>query len=445
MRKKTLTLLACALALTALFALMAFAADDISVGLAEKLSFRGIEATYADGVLNLDIQGLNEKNEAPAIFFPGVEIDTNVYRYIKMEVKSEVSPLAKGTEHGFYFRTTESTAFSESKKVSVNLQEKSDGFVEYTFDMATNSDWSGTVTGIFYSFNALTGKAQIKNIRFVEGTPIKKITLTEAEKITDLPAPEKTIIPSKFSKSRTYTDAFSDVTVKDWFYDAVSGAYEFALVNGDSATTYNPEGTMTVAEAVTLASRMHSTVKGDKATLTTAEGDAWYSNYVNYAKQEGFLKDGMFDSFDREIKRHEMVTLFAAALPEECFETLNYVTHIPDVSSDAAYAKAVLMFYNAGICMGNDIYGTFNPDSNITRSEVAAIADRIAERNAIVLNLETAPKELTRRMLDFLSGVTYALGGKVKKVSGSTYIITPAGMDFMGDTGNAVESREKYF
>ena len=73
------------------------------------------------------------------------------------------------------------------------------------------------------------------------------------------------------------------------------------------------------------------------------------------------------------------------------------------------------------------------------------IADRIAERNAIVLNLETAPKELTRRMLDFLSGVTYALGGKVKKVSGSTYIITPAGMDFMGDTGNAVESREKYF
>ena len=77
--------------------------------------------------------------------------------------------------------------------------------------------------------------------------------------------------------------------------------------------------------------------------------------------------------------------------------------------------------------------------------QAADIADRIAERNAIVLNLETAPKELPRRMLDFLSGVTYALGGKVKKVSGSTYIITPAGMDFMGDTGNAVESREKYF
>ena len=77
--------------------------------------------------------------------------------------------------------------------------------------------------------------------------------------------------------------------------------------------------------------------------------------------------------------------------------------------------------------------------------QAADIADRIAERNAIVLNLETAPKELTRRMLDFLSGVTYALGGKVKKVSGSTYIIPPAGMDFMGDSSDAVESKEKYF
>lgn len=63
----------------------------------------------------------------------------------------------------------------------------------------------------------------------------------------------------------------------------------------------------------------------------------------------------------------------------------------------------------------------------------ADIADRIAERNAIVLNLESAPKDTVRRILDFLSGVTYALNGKVKRVSGNTYIITPEGMDFMGE------------
>lgn len=80
------------------------------------------------------------------------------------------------------------------------------------------------------------------------------------------------------------------------------------------------------------------------------------------------------------------------------------------------------------------------------RFEVAAdIADRIQERNAIVLNLEGAPKETSRRILDFLSGVTYALGGKVKKVAGNTYIITPDGMEFMGDGLEDMESRDNYF
>ena len=68
------------------------------------------------------------------------------------------------------------------------------------------------------------------------------------------------------------------------------------------------------------------------------------------------------------------------------------------------------------------------------RFEVAAdIADRIREHNAIVLNLEATEKDTTRRILDFLSGVTYALGGTVKRVSGNTFIITPAGVDFAGE------------
>ena len=108
--KKRTALFACVLALLTVFAVAAFAADDINVPLNDKLSFRGISATVTDGVLDLDIQGLNEKNESPAIFFPGVDVDANVYRYIKMEVKSEVSPLGKNkTSHGFYFRTTDVT------------------------------------------------------------------------------------------------------------------------------------------------------------------------------------------------------------------------------------------------------------------------------------------------------------------------------------------------
>ena len=60
------------------------------------------------------------------------------------------------------------------------------------------------------------------------------------------------------------------------------------------------------------------------------------------------------------------------------------------------------------------------------------IADHLLERNTVVLNLERANKEATRRMVDFLSGVVYALRGKVKPIAKSAYIITPSNIDVMG-------------
>ena len=80
------------------------------------------------------------------------------------------------------------------------------------------------------------------------------------------------------------------------------------------------------------------------------------------------------------------------------------------------------------------------------RFEVAAdIADRIRERNAIVLNLENTQKDTTRRILDFLSGVTYALGGTVKRVSGNTFIITPSGVDFTGEAYEEPQNTGGYY
>lgn len=77
--------------------------------------------------------------------------------------------------------------------------------------------------------------------------------------------------------------------------------------------------------------------------------------------------------------------------------------------------------------------------------EAADIADRFREKNTIILNLETTPKDVSRRLLDFLSGVTYALSGKIKRAAGNTYVITPAGMDFAGENTDGFENRGTYF
>lgn len=63
----------------------------------------------------------------------------------------------------------------------------------------------------------------------------------------------------------------------------------------------------------------------------------------------------------------------------------------------------------------------------------AEIADHLRERRPVLMNLEKAQKDTSRRLIDFLSGVAYALDGKIRRVAANTYIITPYNVDVMGD------------
>ena len=74
----------------------------------------------------------------------------------------------------------------------------------------------------------------------------------------------------------------------------------------------------------------------------------------------------------------------------------------------------------------------------------AEIADNLRQRRTVVLNLEDTAKEPARRLVDFLSGVTYALAGKIKKVAASTYIITPYNVDILGDLIDELENNGLY-
>lgn len=65
--------------------------------------------------------------------------------------------------------------------------------------------------------------------------------------------------------------------------------------------------------------------------------------------------------------------------------------------------------------------------------DATSIADHLNQRRTVVLNLESTNKEVSRRLVDFLSGVAYANNGNLKRVANSTFIITPFNVDIMGD------------
>ena len=80
------------------------------------------------------------------------------------------------------------------------------------------------------------------------------------------------------------------------------------------------------------------------------------------------------------------------------------------------------------------------------RFETAAeVADHLRDRRPVLVNLETTPKDVTRRLVDFLSGVTYAIDGNIKKVAANIYIITPPNVDLVGDLMDELHSGNVYF
>ena len=61
-----------------------------------------------------------------------------------------------------------------------------------------------------------------------------------------------------FEKVNTYENNFTDVTENNWFFDNVKTAYELGFMNGKADGIFDPNGSVTVVEGITMASRLHA-------------------------------------------------------------------------------------------------------------------------------------------------------------------------------------------
>ena len=77
-------------------------------------------------------------------------------------------------------------------------------------------------------------------------------------------------------------------------------------------------------------------------------------------------------------------------------------------------------------------------------NDTSKAADDLRNKKAVILNLENVDKAMARRVVDFLSGCSYALDGKVRKVAQSTYLFCPYNMDVVGDLETLQSEVESY-
>ena len=185
--------------------------------------------------------------------------------------------------------------------------------------------------------------------------------------------------------STAYIDAefvgnmpFVDVPVSAWYADAVRDAWANGLIDGVNATHFEPDGSLTVAQAIKLAAALHQRI--ENGTVTLKNGSPWYRSYLEYAVEHGVIEESYLGysaaALNAPVQRAEFAhILYGAAKPYAAINEIG-ANALPDVKTGDRYADEIYTLYRAGVLTGSDRSGTFYPTSLIRRSEAAAILIR---------------------------------------------------------------------
>lgn len=76
-------------------------------------------------------------------------------------------------------------------------------------------------------------------------------------------------------------------------------------------------------------------------------------------------------------------------------------------------------------------------------SESQQIADHLKNRNSVVVNLKRVTTDQAKRIIDFLSGVIYAIGGSMQKIGVGIYICAPKNVNVQGKISDEAEKNNK--
>ncbi|WP_394232596.1 cell division protein SepF [Niallia oryzisoli] len=75
-------------------------------------------------------------------------------------------------------------------------------------------------------------------------------------------------------------------------------------------------------------------------------------------------------------------------------------------------------------------------------AEAQDVADHLKNRKAVVVNLQRIDHDQARRIIDFLSGTVYAIGGDIQKVGMDIFLCTPDNVEVSGSISEFLQEKE---
>lgn len=285
--------------------------------------------------------------------------------------------------------------------VQVGMRSLTGEAVSYKINNGTPATMNSTVD-MYYKVDLVDKKLVIQNTsKNKEILALTKLKVTSKSAAT---GNDSGVIPQTTPEAIRYAMAlmrgidvpqFTDVAEDAWYHDYVYDLVYRGVVNGMTATTYEPEGKLTRAQFVKLLACSLE----EAETLKTYEGQHpftdseghWAETYIAWAKDKGIVEGVSATEFDPEapITREQMATIFGRyalkqgiELPKDAAPAESF----PDADKISEYAREfVELMRIAGILNGYED-GTFRPQGNATRAEAAklfslflSITDKLAK------------------------------------------------------------------
>ena len=75
-------------------------------------------------------------------------------------------------------------------------------------------------------------------------------------------------------------------------------------------------------------------------------------------------------------------------------------------------------------------------------SESQQIVDHLKNRNTVVVNLKRVTSDQAKRIVDFLSGTIYAIGGDIQKIGGGIFLCTPNNVNIQGSISDERDGKD---
>lgn len=215
---------------------------------------------------------------------------------------------------------------------------------------------------------------------------------------------EDLLIADGYGTLTAFWGIFADVAAGDWFYDYVMYCYDEGIMNGVGTGAFDPYGSATRAQVVTVLYRLAGEPTGaDASGFSDVPEDEWFTEAVNWAAANGIAKgyeDGTFAPYNN-VTREEFL-VFLDRFSESKKLRLNKWSEDYDLSecgvSDAADISdwalesetwSYIIGLQTGYDNGDETY-SLNPRGYITRAELATFLSRYASNLVLFVYAESS-------------------------------------------------------